>query len=202
MPPVERLNVFRQLGAVMAALHEASDQWPETSRCDRPKWDVDGLLGETPLWDRFWDSASLTPALRDMMLAFRVSALDHLNTLAPSMDFGLIHADLVPANVMWTGANLHLIDFDDGGYGFRLFELATALLKHRREPDYDALQCALLDGYAAVRPVDTSALPLLLALRAATYVGWNITRMAEDETGERNARFIAQAEELISMYLK
>ena len=27
----------------------------------RRRWDIDGLLGEDPLWGRFWEVSSLTP---------------------------------------------------------------------------------------------------------------------------------------------
>jgi len=94
-----------------------------------------------------------------------------------------------------------LIDFDDGGFGFRLFDIATALLKHRHAPDYLELQASLINGYTSVRTIDLTALDLFMALRAATYVGWNITRMNEDGATGRNARFITTAKRLAAAYL-
>ncbi|WP_425039752.1 phosphotransferase enzyme family protein [Primorskyibacter sp. S187A] len=196
-----RRAVFERLGQTMARMHEACDTWPDAATCDRPAWDSTGLLGEAPLWDRFWDNPALSAPQKTLMQTFRARALETLSRLGPSLDYGLIHADLVPANVMWTGADLHLIDFDDGGFGFRLFDIATALFKHRNAPDYDDLHSALLRGYASVRPIDLDLLPLFLALRAVTYVGWNITREPDAEHSGRNARFIAQAEEVVSAYL-
>ena len=58
------------------------------------------------------------------------------------------------------------IDFDDGGFGYRLFEVATALLKHRGAADYAALAEALIEGYRAERELDATPLPLFMALRA------------------------------------
>ena len=198
----ERTQLFHSLGRDMAKLHIASDAWPEAISCARPSWDVDGLLGAMPLWDRFWDNAGLKVKERDLLCAFRKKARQDLNRFSSSLDCGLIHADLVPANVIVDGDMLHFIDFDDGGFGFRQFEVATALLKHRSACDFDKLQSALIDGYNAKRDIDTTSLTLFMALRAVTYVGWNITRMAEDDTGERNARFIAQAIELADDYLE
>ena len=109
------------------------------------------------------------------------------------LDHGLIHADLVAGNVMTDGPNLTLIDFDDGGYGFRLFEIATALLKHTDAPDYPILSDALIEGYTTERALDLAQLDLFIALRAATYVGWNITRMSETGGAARNARFVHAA---------
>jgi len=188
LTPKARSTVMRSLGQHMARLHLVSDQWQPPASFTRPAWDSDGLLGETPLWDRFWQNPALSRAQRHQLETFRCFAQQRLASVA---DTGLIHADLVAGNVMLHGDTLSLIDFDDGGYGFRLFEVATALLKHMAVTDFPALKDALIDGYRQLRPLDTGQLPLFLALRACTYVGWNITRMGEDPT--RNARFIATA---------
>ena len=201
MDKATRPRLFQNLGRDIAKLHDASDAWPGAAASVRPAWNVDGLLGETPLWGRFWDNPGLTTQQRDLFSTFRAKARSDLETLAASLDYGLIHADLVPANVMWQGSMLHFIDFDDGGFGFRSFEVATALLKHRTLPDFEALKLALIAGYQTHRQLDTRNLDLFLALRAMTYVGWNISRAQEDKTGARNARFIGQAEVLASTYL-
>ena len=91
---------------------------------------------------------------------------------------------------MWDGEAVQLIDFDDGGFGYRLFDIATTLLNNRNEPDYNALKSALIEGYLSVRQIDLDALDLFVALRAATYVGWIMTRMGENGAEARNRRFI------------
>jgi hypothetical protein len=53
-----------------------------------------------------------------------------------------------------------------------------------------------------VRPIDLSALDLFMMLRAATYVGWNITRLDENGAAGRNARFINTTKRLATAYLK
>jgi Ser/Thr protein kinase RdoA (MazF antagonist) len=125
-----------------------------------------------------------------------------LANLEATIDYGLIHADLVPANVMVDGGTLQMIDFDDGGFGFRLFDIATALLKHLDAPDYPALRAALVKGYTSARPIDLTALDLFIVLRSATYVGWNITRMHEDDGADRNTRFINTTKRLSLAYLQ
>lgn len=193
---------FRALGAEMAKLHAACDAWqaPETfSRCH---WDLDGLLGEAPLWGRFWDNPTLDGETAGLLTEFRETARRDLADRADALDFGLIHADLVRENVMLDGPALRMIDFDDGGYGFRLFDIATALLKNMAEPDFAQLKAALLEGYQAVRPLDIQALDLFMALRAVTYVGWIVPRMEEDGAPARNVRFINHARELCSQYLE
>ena len=48
--------------------------------------------------------------------------------------FGLIHADAHLDNVLFDGQQARLIDFDDCGFGYRIYDVAVALweLRHRR----------------------------------------------------------------------
>lgn len=193
---------FRSLGAAMAQLHAASDDWVRPSGFTRCTWDIDGLVGPAPLWDRFWDNSALSHDERRLLIKLRDKAGKDLARFGPDLDYGLIHADLVSANVMVDGPDIHLIDFDDGGFGFRLFDIATTLLKHMGTPDYPALKKSLLDGYTSVRDLDLDELELFLVLRAATYVGWNINRMNEDGATKRNGRFIETATQLARAYLQ
>lgn len=185
----------------MAKLHQLSDAWQRPPDFVRCSWDREGLLGETPLWGRFWDNPTLTPDDRQLFVRVRKMANAQLLQMENQLDFGLIHADLVRENIMIDNEELHLIDFDDGGFGFRLFELATTLLKNKNEPDYPSLRNALLEGYRSVRHIDTSMLSLFMLLRATTYVGWIMSRMDNQESRLRNERFINTARQVAMTYL-
>ena len=198
----DSVSTFRALGREMAKLHLACDAWQLPEGFKRCNWDLDGLLGETPLWGRFWENPSLDPDTVALLKTFRSAAAKDLCDLSDGLDRGLIHADLVRENIMLDGTKLRMIDFDDGGFGFRLFDVATALLKNMGEPNYKALKEALIEGYCAVRPLDTSALGLFMALRAVTYVGWIVPRIEEDGAPARNIRFINHARQLCADYLE
>jgi Ser/Thr protein kinase RdoA (MazF antagonist) len=194
--PERLVAIFGSLGEAMAWMHSATDAWTPPSSFHRPAWDGDGLLGEQPLWGRFWDCAGLSPdqrkRLSDLRLFLRTQ-LDGLSHL--DLDYGLIHADLVRENVLVDGDTIELIDFDDGGYGWRMFDIATALFKNRAEPHYAAIKAALIDGYRAVRPLPDSALktlPLFMVLRSLTYIGWIGERAGLPEA-ERLQRYVADA---------
>lgn len=197
-----RADLFERLGKDMARLHTISDALPLPDGFTRCSWDRDGLLGDAPLWDRFWDNPDLSPHEQTLFLTLRQKADTELATLEATLDYGLIHADLVAANVMVDGDAVKMIDFDDGGFGFRLFDIATALLKHLDAPDYPALRAALIKGYTSERAIDLAALDLFMMLRAATYVGWNIIRLHEDGGAARNARFINTTKHLALAYLQ
>ena len=90
----------------------------------------------------------------------------------------------------------------DGGFGFRLFDLATTLMPNLYEKDFPALRTALLGGYCTVREIDTAPLDLFLLLRSNTYLGWIITRMNEAGSKARNARFISRSKMFAENYLR
>lgn len=194
--PTKRAEIFYQLGRQMAQLHQICDAWEIPAEFVRPDWDRTGLFGAQPLWGRFWENPALTDEDRQLFSVFRDHADKALHQCTRDYDYGLIHADLVSQNILINQDHLSLIDFDDGGYGFRLFELATALLRFIDDADYASLRNALLRGYGSVRVLDTNALDLFLAIRAVTYVGWNITRLHEAGGQPRNKRFITTARRL------
>lgn len=180
---------FRALGECMARLHEVSDRWTPPADFERPAWNIAGLLGEKPLWGRFWENPELTRAQAQQLLRARAIARERLSELAPVLDYGLIHADLVPENVLIQCGRPQLIDFDDGGFGFRLFELATTVNRAWREDDGGALAAAVLDGYRAVRAIDLSPLPLFRAVRSFSYLAWIVPRLNEAGAARRCRRY-------------
>ena len=198
----DRTSVFHRLGREMARLHSVSDAWAPPKEFSRWSWDRNGLVGDAPLWGPFWENPTLASNDSAMLRTFRTVADQTLAKIEGDLDFGLIHADLVRENVMVDGDRMWLIDFDDAGFGFRLFDIATTLLKNLHEPDFDQLKHALLSGYQSVRPLDTTHLDLFMALRAATYVGWIVPRLHDDGADIRNARFLETARWVLGQHLQ
>lgn len=195
----DREGTFRKIGELMARVHQISDNWALPEDFERKRWDLEGLLGDPPLWDRFWDNPGLSSDERERV----VEARDRLRSeiLKADLDVGLIHADMLRENVMIDGETLGLIDFDDSGFGFRLFDVATALFKNRSEPDYSSLEAAFLVGYRSVRMLDTTLLPQFMLIRALSYLGWIITRMDEPGSDVRQARFLQTSIPLVDEFL-
>jgi len=194
-----REAVFHKIGDLLARVHDASDMWEPRAAFQRPVWDRAGLLGKTPLWDRFWENPGLTSDQRSLFLEVRNAAAETLQS--GPCDYGLIHADMVRENLLLQDQGIALIDFDDSGFGYRLFDVATALLKNRSEPDFQDLQRALIDGYSSRRVLDVSHLPMFMAIRSLTYVGWIISRMGEPGAEVRQRRFVANAVDLSRAFL-
>ena len=87
--------------------------------------------------------------------------------------FGLIHADLSlggDGNVLFSGGEARPIDFDDCGYGYWIYDLASALTHWQTHPQWAVYRQALLDGYASVRPPPEEQLADLGLFMAARHV--------------------------------
>ena len=194
-------ELFRRIGRAVARLHLVSDGWEPRSGFHRCAWDRAGLVGEAPVWGRFWENPALARDDRALFATVRDVASRELAERDDELDYGLIHGDLVRENILIHSGRVQFIDLDDGGYGYRLFDVAGALVKNLSEPAFDELRDALIDGYRSERPLDTEALDLLLLLRACTYVGWIVPRMGEDGGTARNRRFLDAARPLAKAYL-
>ena len=180
--PEDRLKRHFALGALLANVHAATDRLTLPADFTRPRWDIDGLVGEAPLWGRFWDhpaaSPSQTETLRDARGFLRDQITRHQQQ---GGDFGLIHADVLRENILVNNGSLALIDFDDSGFGFRLYDLGTALSQNLYEPDYPQIRDALVAGYGQTRAVSTKMAEIFTLARTCTSVGWAAPRLAPDD---------------------
>jgi Ser/Thr protein kinase RdoA (MazF antagonist) len=182
-------KIFFNLGATIAKLHAVSDAWKIPDGFTRHAWDRDGYVGEQPFWGAFWNAGELPDDHRNILHAARKKAGDELDALRKAgADYGLIHADFVRQNILVTGTDVRIIDFDDSGFGFRMYDFATALVKNRAEPYYDAIKQSLFAGYRSKRrlsALDEQSLDLFLALRDFAYLGWMEARRGEPGVEER-----------------
>ncbi len=174
--PDRNAGRFHQLGGLLARLHNQASGWQPPSSFERHVLDADGLMGTAPWWGPFWQAQALTPAQRKRFSDLRQDLHRILRNLPMDPDrFSLIHADLHPGNVVINGDRLHIIDFDDSGFGWHAYDLAVALKDYQDDPAFDACQAALMDGYRTHRTVGDEVLeliPLFLLVRALASIGW------------------------------
>jgi len=183
--PGAQVARFRAVGRAVAEMHNASDGLALGAGFTRQAWDAEGLLGEAPLWGRFWESPALDAGERALVQAARARARGLLDSFADrGGDYGLIHADVLRENVLLRGDAVTLIDFDDAGWGFRLYDLATFMTQNEDEPSAGALRDAALAGYREARALsreDEGLLAMFVMLRRFASMGWIVPRTAPDD---------------------
>lgn len=192
-PLRDTLDLHYGLGALLANLHRVTDTLRLPEGFSRPRWDRDGLVGEAPFWGRFWDHPAATPDQRAMLIRARDVLRERLETGA----IGLIHADVLRENVLVNDCSLSLIDFDDSGFGFRLYDLGTVLSQNLYEPAHDDIRDALMAGYGTTDRVMVESFTLARTLAS---VGWTMPRLAADDPIHRShlARAILCADRVLN----
>ena len=186
---------FITLGSIMAKMHNHAEHWREPEGFTRHAWDLDGLTGDRPFWGRFWELPALSSRQKDRMLEVRDKLRTELTALGTAPDrYGLIHADLVYENILTDEDGVRVIDFDDCGYGWYLFDLATSIFFLQGTEHFNLAQETLIMGYRKNRPLTDehlSWLPTIFMARATTYLGWMHTR-SETETAKEMTPFIIE----------
>lgn len=197
-PVAEQIDLHARLGQLLRQLHESSDRLGiRPDSFTRPRWDKDGLVGEAPVWGRFWEHPAASYVQLSAQNAARIAVRSMLTRhAAEGGDFGLIHADVLRENVLLSGGGLSLIDFDDSGFGYRLYDLGTVLSQNQYEPARDDLRDALMAGYGTQ---DTEKVELFTLARILASVGWTIPRLAPDDP--IHASHLARADMVIRRLL-
>lgn len=194
------LQRHRALGRLLADFHSATDRLTLPADFTRPRWDCAGLIGEQPFWGRFWEHPLATPAQAATLRAARGLLRDRLTDHAQTGDFGPIHADVLRENVLVNGGSLSLIDFDDSGFGFRLYDLGTVMSQNLYEPHYNEIRDALIAGYAETRAASVDMVEMFTLARCCASVGWAAPRLAPEDPVHRShiARAVMWAERLFT----
>ncbi len=194
---------FEQLGQLAARIHNAAVAWPIPEHFQRHAFDADGLMGERPFWGPFWALPQLSQAERELILKARAAIYRILSDYGKDHGtYSLIHADLHPGNLLIRGDQLHVIDFDDAGFGWHPYELAVALFRYQQHPHVDVIHDALIRGYRSARALDdhtVDLIPMFMLIRAMVSLGWIHERpeLDHDEAiPNLVARVCAQATEL------
>ena len=184
-------KVFYNLGKELAKLHKFSDNWIKPGNFYKREWNIDGLVGENPLWDKFWENPKLSNKQIKEILFLRDECYKILNNNIDNLDYGLIHADAVRDNVLFqNNLKVNLIDFDDSGFGFRIFDLATTLLHFINDKNFNKIKDQLTKGYLDTNFLNLKLIDIFILVRSFTYVGWNIKRIEEPGGIARNKKYI------------
>jgi Ser/Thr protein kinase RdoA (MazF antagonist) len=179
------VHLYR-LGGVLAQLHNRSDRWCVPDGFIRIRWDHEAYFGNTMVYGSV-DAADawklLPPNLhRDFeRVAEDVGAVMQQLGQGPDV-FGLIHADAHLDNVLFDGHQARLIDFDDCGIGYRIYDVAVALWELRHRDDFATFKEAFVRGYTEHRPLPIDQLSTLDAFIAAREVAFGLWLVGMAET--------------------
>jgi Ser/Thr protein kinase RdoA (MazF antagonist) len=167
---------FRELGTISARLHNQVRGWTPPPGFIRKVWNFETTLGGTPLWGDWREGLGLTVEGRAVLeeTAALLQKLTAAYGETPDR-FGLIHADLRCANLLLDGDRLCVIDFDDCGFSWYLFDFAAAISFLETEPYIPELLAAWIAGYRTVAPLSdeqAAIIPVFVMLRRMQLTAW------------------------------
>jgi Ser/Thr protein kinase RdoA (MazF antagonist) len=167
---------FERLGELTARMHRHAKIWRPPPDFNRRRWDLDGMVGVNAHWGP-WQAALGLDAqgkavLREALLLIG-QRLERFG-IDPAR-FGLIHADLRLANLLVDAGHLRIIDFDDCGFSWFLYDFATAVSFIEEQPILPSLLRAWLIGYSKVTVLSVEELaeiPTFVVLRRIVLTAW------------------------------
>jgi Ser/Thr protein kinase RdoA (MazF antagonist) len=167
---------FERLGELTARMHRHAQSWPLPPGFRRKRWDIEAMVGPQGFWGPWRAAIGLDPSgvvILERVIDFIRRRLARFG--AGAEVFGLVHADLRLANLLVDGAHLRIIDFDDCGFSWFLYDFATAVSFIEHEPFVPDLLQAWVLGYRKEMPLSPQAraeIPTFVVLRRILLMAW------------------------------
>lgn len=200
------VKYFRELGQVTARLHQHTRNWGTAHPLNRPTWDHDTMLGERARWGRWQDGLNVTTSQVALFQQVSETIQTRLHMFGRSPErFGLIHADLRLANLLVEKGQIKVLDFDDCGYSWFLYDLAAGLSFIEHQDSVPELIDSWLSGYEAIRRLpdeDKLEIPTFIMLRRLMLLAWIGSHADSDTVQTIDPEFTHKTEQLARKYLE
>ncbi len=184
--PDHLVDNAQHLGRLTARLHLQARSWRPPAGFDRFRWDLDAVFGAHPRWGRWEDGVGVGVQEHAVLARLQRVITRRLAAFGTGADrFGLVHADLRAANLLVSGVggalSVNVIDFDDCGFSWYLYDLAAAVSFVEDRPDLPAVIDGWLTGYRSLAELsteDAAEIDTLVMLRRVLLLAWLGTHRA------------------------
>ncbi len=197
---------FVTLGELAARMHRHAKSWKIPSSFNRFSWDLGASFGDGARWGRYKDGIDVDHELTELFE--RVESTIRRRLLAYGQDpsrFGLIHADMRLSNLLWDDlGEVCVIDFDDSGFGWFFYDLASALSFIEHRPEVPDLIGAWMEGYrnyGTISKVDEDEIYTFIMMRRLLLVGWIASHPVAGISQELGGEYSRQTASLAEDYL-
>jgi Ser/Thr protein kinase RdoA (MazF antagonist) len=197
---------FETLGAISARMHHHVRGWERPAGFTRPSWDYEFSIGPRGHWGPWQDGLGMGPEELRQLEALDATIKARLERFGRGADrFGLIHADMRLANLLINGPEVLVIDFDDCGLSWLMYDFATTVSFMEDHPRVPELRDAWVRGYRTVAELDAGSeaeLQTFVMLRRLLLVAWvGSHHTFAPEAAELGAGFTAGTCALAEEYL-
>ena len=196
---------FEELGMIAARCHDHVMHWTKPAPFERLVWDADAVFGAHPTWGNWRDAPEVDADVIRILEAVETQVCQRLERFGKAPErYNLIHADMRLANLLVDDTGTRLIDFDDCGYGWLLYDFAAAISFIEDDPRIPSLQEAWVRGYRKVRDLsaeDAAEIDTFIMLRRMALLAWIGSRIEAPEPQALAPGFAATTARLGAAYL-
>lgn len=201
-------HMTRAIGRVAAALHGSAASWELPSWFDRPVWDAERILGADSDYGNWRDTPEVTPKLAELLEKVELVVRRELAVYGrTARNCGLIHTDLRSSNLLVdSDGELKVIDFDDCGIGWYLFDVACTFSFEESDDDLEDMLYSYVRGYKAghgvLDDIDFTFLPTMLMARRLMLVAWVEARRETRWAQQVRESYVADTARIAKLYLE
>ena len=196
---------FAELGEITARMHRHARSWRRPDWFTRFHWDYAAAFGDRARWGRWQDGIGVGPAERQVLgrLAETLKARLAAFGTGPAR-YGLVHADTRLANLLVHEGSVSVIDFDDSGFSWYLYDLGTSVSFFEHAPEVPALLDSWLHGYRRAGELsaeDEAEIWTFIMFRRLLLVAWIGSHRGVDIAAELGAGYTQASCELAESFL-
>ncbi|SRR5216683_1885573 len=197
---------FAELGEITARMHRHARRWARPAWFTRFRWDYDAAFGGCARWGRWQDGVGVGAAEREVLgrLDARLRARLAAFGTGPQR-YGLVHADTRLANLLVGGGGaVSVIDFDDCGFSWYLYDAGTSVSFFEHQPQVPGLVDSWLSGYRRVLDLpaeDEAEIWTFILFRRLLLVAWIGSHTAADIARQLGAGYTRDSCDLAEQYL-
>jgi Ser/Thr protein kinase RdoA (MazF antagonist) len=209
--PVDHAAVhFAELGEITARMHRHARQWARPAWFTRFAWDYDAAFGAQARWGHWQDGVGIGGEERDVLGRLDATLRSRLAAFGTGPErYGLVHADTRLANLIVNDTaggdgSVSVIDFDDSGFSWYLYDLGTSVSFFEHQPQVPGLVDRWLSGYRRVADLpaeDEAEAWTFILFRRLLLVAWIGSHTAVDIARELGAGYTRDSCDLAECYL-
>lgn len=194
-----------KIGEITAKLHLHVSEWKGAAEIKRFTWNLKDLTGTEARWGDFSEMKTLTQWQKKSYSSAIEVIMDRLGRYGKSRDrYGLIHSDLNINNILVNKNGIYILDFDDCGFGWFLYDLSTSVLEYFDEVLYKCIKFwqAGYQRHRTLSKEDIEEIDTFVILRKIVRVGWIATHGDNDTVKKVEADYYDKTAEMAEAYVR
>jgi Ser/Thr protein kinase RdoA (MazF antagonist) len=204
--PAALTEAYEEVGRLAGRIYNATERWQRPPGFARPSWDAEGIYGVNGNIGDFRRLEGVPEPQRRLLLEVADKLTTLLDEFGQSRDrYGLSQGDLLPENIFVCDDGLRILDFDDAGESWCMFDIATAVFDLAITPAFEPCLEATVRGYREHRELPdehVAMFPAFFLARLLSYLGWCAKKPHMPQSAVIKPLLLAAAEQQAPAFLR